>query len=134
MYILVEFIHDSCDELAIKGLFRQIKAASLQAWKLFFQDRLDMIDDYCDESKQNPVPRQYGILCWDERSEENLLLGIWRLHSPPLERNKVRETQKQDMTQSIQATLVELEHGAVPHVLWNKFMSFSSAAKKEIRA
>ena len=80
----------------------------------FFQDRLDMVEDYCEKSKQNPVPRQYGILCWDERSEENLLLGTWRLHSPPLERNRATQTQKEHMTQSIEATLLELEHGAVP--------------------
>lgn len=130
MYILAEVPSTYQDSrlVIVKALYRQIKAASVDGWKLLYQERLKNVDDYCDKTKPNPSSVQYEILCWDERPDQNVLLGTWKLHSPPLERGKAKDNQKEAMMNNIAHILHELESASVPSLLWNKYMTYTPAA------
>lgn len=133
MFILVESrpetketVTEPTSDVKIKGLYRQIRGGTIQAWKMFYKNRLENVADYCNKDVKNPIPVRYRILCWDDR--ENFLLGTWDLHSPPLERGNNKDPVKQEekMKENIKKVLDELEGGSVPGFLWNQNMLFTS--------
>ena len=113
--------------IVVKGMFRQVKYATIEAWKLFYNDRLNNVAMYCDKTVKNTAPTRYRILSWDDRPESNVFLGAWDLHAPPLERGNNKDPSKQQdaMTENIKAILTELDSGSVPGFLWNKYMSYA---------
>lgn len=125
MYIVIESLKNGPDdkETTVLGVHRQVKAASVQAWKLYFKEILKNIQHL--SQKGNRLSIKYTILCWDERPEENTLIATWHLLWPSLERGKDKDKQQQTMLQHVKSVIAELDAGKVPNHLWNKYMSLA---------
>ena len=125
MYIVVESLKNGPDdkETTVVGVHRQVKAASVHAWKLYFKEILKNVQHL--SQKGNRLSIKYTILCWDERPEENTLIATWHLLWPSLERGKDKDKQQQTMSQHVKSVIAELDAGKVPNHLWNKYMSLA---------
>lgn len=124
MYIVIESLKNGPDdkETNIVGVHRQVKAASVQAWKLYFSEILKNIQHL--KERANRLSVKYSILCWDERPEENVLIGTWHINWPSLERGKDKDKQPETMLSHVKSVLAELNEGKVPNQLWNRNMSY----------
>lgn len=124
MYIVIESLKNGPDdkETNIVGVHRQVKAASVQAWKLYFSEILKNIQHL--KERANRLSVKYSILCWDERPEENVLIGTWHINWPSLERGKDKDKQQQTLLLHVKSVLAELNDGKVPNHLWNRYMSY----------
>lgn len=126
MYIVIESLKNGPDdtETTVLGVHRQVKAASVQAWKLYFTEILKNIQHL--GQKGNRLSIKYTVLCWDERPEENSLIGTWHLNWPSLERGKDKDKDKQQQTmlQHVKSVIADLSDGKVPNHLWNRYMSY----------
>lgn len=141
MYVVVEFRGEPREDelrgetdVRIVGMQRRVKAASVDAWRLVYEERLTLLDDYMDKDRPKPQPRRYGIMCWDDRPEENVLLGCWRLQSPPLERGKVKAEQRENVQRNVEENLASLRAGVVPSALWNRWMTFHGVPKLDVQS
>ena len=132
MYIVTET--NEKNETSVKGVHRQVKAASVQAWTLNLTAKLreDIVEAYISKGSQKNIGPEYKILCWDDRPDQNVLNGTWYLRVPA-STGKDPEKRKEVFRQQVESYLEELKTaGRTPSSLWNSYMSHEPAEQGSV--
>lgn len=133
MYIVVEVNKvkdsDACSS-TVRGVHRQIKQASVQAWTLYLTAKTEdeIVQKYCEKGTKVNIGPEYKILCWDERPDHNALVGTWFLETPPFSLSKDKDKKREVFLQFIKKNLEELSNdNRTPSMLWNNCMRHEAA-------